>query len=214
MSRSTCPARSAALAATLTIVLAACGERSGKVLDEPVFPPPETTLAPPVTAAPSGGSPETAAALPFTLVTPWVDGATIPDRNTCADAGVSPAMTWSNVPPGTVELAVSVVDVDAGPFVHWIVYGIAPAAPGLEEGRLPAAAFEWPNSSGQAGWLAPCPPAGETHRYEFTVHALNQQLEAADDADVAEVASIAELTATAYDTVTGSVAAPATTSSP
>jgi Raf kinase inhibitor-like YbhB/YbcL family protein len=203
MSRSTRLTRSAALAATLTIVLGACGERSGKVLDEPVFPPPETTLAPPVTAAPSGGSPETPAVLPLTLVTPWVDGAMIPDRNTCADAGVSPAITWSNVPPGTVELAVSVVDVDAGPFVHWIVYGVSPAAPGLDEGRLPDGAFEWPNSSGRADWFAPCPPAGETHRYEFTVYALNQQLEAADDAPATEVLSILDATTIGRSSVSG-----------
>lgn len=203
MSGSTRLARTVALAASFTILVAACGERSGKVLDDPVFGPP----APPVeTTEPGGQVPETPLPLPLTLVTPWVDGAMIPDRNTCADVGVSPAMTWSNVPPGTVEMAVSVVDVDADSFVHWIVYGISPIAPGLNEGQLPEATFEWQNTAGQTGWFAPCPPAGETHRYMFTVYALNQQLEAADDATPTEVLSILDATTIARSSVSGLMA--------
>ena len=200
MSGSTRLARTAALAATLTIIVAACGERSGKVLDDPVFPPPAVPTA---TDVPGTQVPETAAAAPFTVVAPWVDGATIPDRNTCAGAGVSPAMTWSNVPPGTVELAVAVVDVDADSFVHWLVYGISPVIPGLSEGQPPEAAFQWGNSAGQPAWFAPCPPAGETHRYQFTVYALNQQLEAADDAGATEVLSNLDAITIARSTVSG-----------
>lgn len=76
-------------------------------------------------------------------------------------------------------------------------------APELNEGQLPEAAFEWPNSSGQAAWFAPCPPDGETHRYQFTVYALNQQLEAADDAPVTEVLSILDATTIARSSVSG-----------
>lgn len=200
MSVSSRPARAAAIAAVLTLVVAGCGERSGKVLDDPVFPPP----APPVdTSVSAEQAAETTMAPPLTLVTPWVDGAAIPERNTCADAGVSPAMTWSNVPPGTAELAVSVVDLDAASFVHWIVYGIAPVEPGLPEGQLPEATFEWRNSAGQPGWFAPCPPAGETHRYQITVYALNQQLEAADDASPTEVLSILDAITIARSSVIG-----------
>lgn len=201
MFRSSRLARTAALAATLSTVLGACGDRSGKVLDDPVFPPPATTIAPLPTVP--NQSADTIGVLPLTLVTPWVDGATIPDRNTCADGGVSPAMTWSNVPPGTVELAVSVVDLDAASYVHWLVYGISPVTPGLAEGQLPEAAFEWPNSAGQTAWFAPCPPDGETHRYQFTVYALNQQLEAADDAPAIEVLSILDATSIARSSVSG-----------
>ncbi len=194
------PAHLAALVAVLSLALAACGERSGKVLDEPVFPPPATP-------APADVATETVpvstAPLPLTLVTPWVDGAAIPARNTCADAGVSPAMTWSNVPAGTVELAVSVVDPDADSFVHWIVYGISPVTPGLGEGQLPEATFEWENSAGQPGWFAPCPPDGETHRYVFTVYALNQQLEVADDAGPTEVLSVLDAITIARSSVSG-----------
>jgi hypothetical protein len=197
--------RSAGLAAAVAIVAVACGDRSGKVLDEPVFPPPVTTVA--VSSLPSGSiPPDTAPALPsapMELVAPWVDGTPIPDRHTCAGAGVSPALTWTNVPAGTVELAVSVIDEDADGFVHWIVYAITPVTPGLVEGQIPAATFQWPNSSGSPDWSAPCPPDGETHRYRFTVYALNQQLEAADDAPATELLSILNAISIAQASVSG-----------
>lgn len=180
-------------------VLAACGDRSGKVLDDPVFPPPATTVV--ATTLPV----EVTIAAPLTLITPWVDGTPIPDRHTCLGVGTSPALTWSNVPIGTVELAISVVDLDADQFVHWLVYAVPPVTTGLVENQLPVGTFEWPNSSGGAAWFPPCPPAGATHRYEFSVYALNQQLEVADDASAAEVLSILNATTIARSSVTGLV---------
>lgn len=183
--------------ALFALVLAACGDRSGKVLDEPVFPPPATQ--PDVTTIATTVAPPEQ----FELVAPWVDGSTIPDRHTCTGDGVSPALFWSGVPSGTVELALTVVDNDAAGFVHWIVYAISPIETGTVEGEPPAASFQWPNSGGTPDWVPPCPPESETHRYEFTLHALNQQLEAADDASAADVLSILNATTIARSTVVG-----------
>ena len=71
-----------AVKAVLSLVLVACGDDpTGKELADPVFPPPATqpppTTIPVVTTAPA----------PLRLVTPWVDGAALPDRSTCAGAG-------------------------------------------------------------------------------------------------------------------------------
>jgi Raf kinase inhibitor-like YbhB/YbcL family protein len=115
-------------------------------------------------------------------------------------------MTWSNVPDGTVELAVTVTDPDAGGFVHWIVYGIDAATTGVAEGLVPPGAFEWANSFGNAAWDGPCPPAGEHHLYQFTVHALNQQLEVAEDASAAEVISTLNQAAIEQRSVSGTYA--------
>jgi hypothetical protein len=202
MPRSSRTIRNAAAAVAVLIVASACGERSGKVLDEPVFPPPATTIV--ATTLPTEPAITAPAIIqPLALVAPWVDGAALPDRHTCADAGVSPALTWTNVPSGTVELALSVVDLDADQYVHWLVYGLLPVESGLAEGQLPPSALEWPNSSGQSAWSPPCPPAGEQHRYVFTVYALNQQLEAADDASATEVLSILNATTIAQSSVSG-----------
>lgn len=188
----------AALALGIALIVNACADdRTGKTLDDPDFPLPVTTLVsttlPPPTTPPAA----------LTLVAPWVEGAEIPDRYTCAGDGVSPALTWSNVPVGTIELAVTVVDLDAGPLVHWIVFAIGNGETGLVEGQLPAGAFEWPNSFGDAAWQALCTPSGETHRYQFTIHALNQQLEVADDASATEVLSIVNATSIDLSSISG-----------
>jgi Raf kinase inhibitor-like YbhB/YbcL family protein len=96
------------------------------------------------------------------------------------------------VPDGTVELAVVLLDrdaTDAGgrPFVQWLVTGIDASVSSFAAGSVAPGATVWPSSFGEAAYGGPCPPAGEEHRYELTVHALNQPLDAADDMDTAEV---------------------------
>lgn len=186
-------------------LVTACGDRSGTTLADPVFPPPAITTT--TTTTPDLPAP-TAAPAPMVLVAPWVDDAEIADRHTCRDLGVPPALSWANIPPGTVELALTVTDLDRDDYVHWIVYGIPLSETGTTEGAPPFGSFEWAGSSGTSGWEPPCPPPGETHRYRFTIHALNQQLEAADDAPAREVISIIDSTtidrASTLGRVTGS----------
>jgi phosphatidylethanolamine-binding protein (PEBP) family uncharacterized protein len=180
----------------VAFVLAACGDRSGKTLRDPVFPPPATT-------ADSTVPVETAAPEPFSLIAPWVDGAAIPDRHTCNGDGVPPALSWPNVPLGTVELAVAAVDLDGDDGIIWLLYGIPPTQISLAENEVPVGAYLWTNSSGESAWAPPCPPPGQTHRFQFTVYALNQQLEAADDADASEVIAILDTTAIEQSSVSG-----------
>jgi Raf kinase inhibitor-like YbhB/YbcL family protein len=178
------------------LVLAACGDRSGKTLRDPIFPPPATTVGSTIPV-------ETTAPEPFGLIAPWVDGAAIPDRHICTGDGVAPALSWPNVPAGTVELAVAAVDLDADDAVIWLLYAIPPTQISLAENEVPVGAYLWTNGAGESAWAPPCPPPGETHRYQFTVYALNQQLEAADDADASEVIAIMNTTAIASSSVSG-----------
>ncbi|NNE11028.1 MAG: YbhB/YbcL family Raf kinase inhibitor-like protein [Ilumatobacter sp.] len=186
------------------MVSTSCGDRTGKTLDPPVFPPPATTTTtspgPPVTAATLPPEPA-----PLVLVAPWVDDTVIPERHTCRGEGVPPALSWANAPVGTIELAITVTDLDADDQVLWIVYGIPPVDGGSRDGMPPDGAFEWVNSSGTNGWEPPCPPPGEIHRYRFTVHALNQQLEAADDAPARDVISLIDVLTIDRASTTGSV---------
>ena len=66
-----------------------------------------------------------------------------------------------------------VSDQDAGGFLHWVVAGIPPGTPIFPQGGIPAGAVEAPNTSGTTTWFGPCPPAGSTHTYDFTVYALS-----------------------------------------
>ena len=102
-------------------------------------------------------------------------------RFTCDGDDVSPPLSWTGAPAGTVELALLVTDDDADGFVHWAVAGIAPASGRCVEGAGPPGAVAGAERLRRAGWSGPCPPAGSPHTYRFTLYALNQQAEVPDD---------------------------------
>ena len=67
-------------------------------------------------------------------------GGAIPERFSCDGDKARPALRFAGVPAGAAELALIVLDPDAGGFVHWTVYGLAPdtrtlGASGLLVGR-------------------------------------------------------------------------------
>jgi Raf kinase inhibitor-like YbhB/YbcL family protein len=104
----------------------------------------------------------------------------IPRRYTCEGVDVSPALSWSDPPPGARTLALVVDDPDApiGTFTHWLAWNIDPSAGGLAEGE--SAPAEGRNDFGAGGWSGPCPPREHgAHRYVFRLHALDATLDVA-----------------------------------
>lgn len=104
----------------------------------------------------------------------------IPQRYTCDGTDANPALRWSNVPDGTVELVLVCEDPDAPgqTFVHWTLAGIDPEAAGIDEDRVPEGTTEGLNDFGAAGYGGPCPPHGhEAHRYIFTLMATRDRLD-------------------------------------
>lgn len=102
---------------------------------------------------------------------------------------ISPPITWGALPAGTRQLVVICQDHGAGnppPWVHWIIYNIPANARGLPEGipidradPMPAGlegATQGNNSWNLAMYRGPAPPAGSVHEYDFTVLALNAEL--------------------------------------
>lgn len=121
----------------------------------------------------------------FTLAAPWVDGGAIDAEHTCDGSDVAPALSWGAVPPGTVEIAVTMVDdsavSDGQPFVHWVIAGLDPDEVALVEGDVPPGAVQALNYFGDVGYGGPCPPPGDdAHLYRLTAYALNKPLELAD----------------------------------
>lgn len=114
------------------------------------------------------------------------EGQPIPAAYTCKDGdhlGRSPPIAWTKGPEGTVGYAVSMVDPDAGNFVHWFVTGIPPNVTALPEGAspggaLPTGAVELPNDFDKKGYGGPCPPPGATHHYILQVWALKSDMPA------------------------------------
>ncbi len=115
----------------------------------------------------------------------------IPDRYTCDGADVSPELGIEGVPEGTVSLVLVVDDPDApgGTWDHWVVFDIPVTASVSEDvGATGTGGF---NSWQRTGYGGPCPPSG-THRYFFTVLALDAELDLAEGATKVEVLAAAE----------------------
>ncbi len=103
---------------------------------------------------------------------PWRNGEAIDPRYTCDGLNVAPALSWSAAPAGTVEIAITLADLDAPEFAHWAIAGLSPASIALDEDTVPIGAYEATNGAGDIGYTGPCPPAGSTHDYVLAVHYL------------------------------------------
>jgi Raf kinase inhibitor-like YbhB/YbcL family protein len=128
-----------------------------------------------------------AQAADFALSSPdLTDGGKLEDEqvaNTfgCAGGNISPALSWSNAPEGTKSFVVSLYDPDAptgSGFWHWVMFDIPADVTSLPAGitpeaGAPRAAIQSRADAGYAGFLGACPPEGQTHRYVFTVTALD-----------------------------------------
>jgi Raf kinase inhibitor-like YbhB/YbcL family protein len=156
-------------AAVVVLVAAGCSH-DGRALSAPTRPAPSTTVA--TQAATAGPLIGSAAGAIMLASTAFLAGSDIPVRYTCDGASISPPLLWTGVASDAGELAISVVDPDAGGFVHWLVTGLPPQLQSLAEGMLPEGVVEAPNSRGTPGWTGPCPPKGTTHHYVFTLYAL------------------------------------------
>jgi len=111
----------------------------------------------------------------FQLATPFGETTPIQDQYTCKGEDISPPMSWVAVPTGTAELALVVTDSDANDFVHWVIAGMDPTiVTEIQEGAPPPSAVQALNDFGKLGWGGPCPPAGKTHHYVFTLYSLSE----------------------------------------
>ncbi len=98
----------------------------------------------------------------------------IPEKYTGEGVDVSPPLTWTNVPEGTVSFAVFCHDPDAPKiseggwygFSHWLLYNIPASVTSLEEGVTEFARGR--NDFGRTGYGGPMPPVGHgLHHYYY-----------------------------------------------
>jgi hypothetical protein len=111
------------------------------------------------------------------------DQGNIPQLYVMSGAGgenVSIPLEWTDIPQGTLGLALSMVDPHpiANNWIHWLVINIPPDTTSLEQGasgkNMPEGAKELKNSFGKIGYGGPQPPKGTgKHPYVTTVYALN-----------------------------------------
>lgn len=111
-------------------------------------------------------------------------GGYIPSRFTGDGDNISPSIEWDNIPEKAESLALIMDDPDApgGTFVHWVIFNIPAGSNGLPEAiacepQLADGSIQGRNSNGGIGYYGPYPPAGNRHRYYFSVYALDKKLE-------------------------------------
>jgi len=139
--------------------------------------------SPPTDAAPDQGQDQTNKNMEIQSPV-FQNNQTIPVKFTCdgnpPTGGISPALSFSDVPKNAKSLALIMDDPDApgGNFNHWLVWNINPSLSGFEENSVPEGTMQGQNSAGRHSYFGPCPPSG-THHYHFKLYALDTLLEIA-----------------------------------
>ncbi|MFF5209668.1 YbhB/YbcL family Raf kinase inhibitor-like protein [Streptosporangium sp. NPDC000396] len=143
----------------------------------------------------NGGTPSTIdndivrlrfAGQPFSLTSgAFAGNGTIPARHTCAQDGVSgndisPPLAWSGAPAAAQSYAITFIDTANGG-KHWVIWDIPADRLSLPEGlglgfTVPEVAGAKQKAMGSGNkalqYFGPC-PGGSTHRYEFTLYAVD-----------------------------------------
>lgn len=119
---------------------------------------------------------------PMTISSPaFQHEARIPTEFSCEGKDISPELDWTNIPKDTKSFVLKCVDPDApmGDWIHWLVWNIPSETTGLPAAIDPKNQNDFTqgtNSWGRTGYGGPCPPPGHgTHRYYFTLYALDVQ---------------------------------------
>ena len=96
----------------------------------------------------------------------------IPAKYTCEGENVSPPLRIESIPAPTLSLVIVMDDPDTAldSLIHWLMYDVVPIER-IREGLVPGTAGI--NDFSRPGYIGPCPPLGESHRYVFRVFALD-----------------------------------------
>lgn len=120
----------------------------------------------------------------------------MPEAYTCdGDMKLSPPLVIAEVPREAVSLVLIMDDPDVprallpeGHFTHWVLFNMSPETLVIPEGG--SAGIAGSNTGGGQEYTGPCPPhqyEPTTHRYIFTLYALDTSLDLPEGATKDEV---------------------------
>lgn len=113
----------------------------------------------------------------------------IPEKYTCDGEDINPPLKFEDIPEDAASLDLIVSDPDAvskAPFYHWVLFNIDVDTKSIGEDSVPEAAVVGTNDFGNTEYGGLCPPSG-THRYIFTLYALDGPLNLDEGARAEEV---------------------------
>jgi Raf kinase inhibitor-like YbhB/YbcL family protein len=141
------------------------------------------------------------------------DGARMPGKYTglAPPSGVSPALTWSQVPPGTQSFVLLMHDTEEAPnrtskmdATHWLLWNIPASSTGLPESVPEGAVLADGTrqvSQKSNGYRGPGPNPGANHHYVFELFALDIKL----DVPAGSAADVVPTRRAIYDAMDGHV---------
>jgi Raf kinase inhibitor-like YbhB/YbcL family protein len=108
----------------------------------------------------------------------FINGGNIPSDFTCDGQDLSPTFLLERVPDYAKSLALILDDSNSNPkyFTHWLAFNIGPYTTSIESTKVLGGAIVGTNDYGNPEYDGPCPPKGETHKYTFTIYALDTTL--------------------------------------
>ncbi len=124
--------------------------------------------------------------------TAFEDNGKIPKIYSRFGGNQRPPLAIANVPTSAQSLVLICHDPDAPGrtgFYHWTVWNIPATTTELTSTNLPDGATEGITSWGTPGWGGPQPPFG-THRYQFSLYALDRYLDLPQQTDPQTLLSI------------------------
>jgi phosphatidylethanolamine-binding protein (PEBP) family uncharacterized protein len=170
------PLGAAALALALALAVAGCGSSgSGSDTTASKSPASSTSTAPAAPPTSQGAARPNVATIGFETSGRNPDG-TMAKKYTCRGADISPAFSWTAVPPNAKELVVVVRTVQRGQITtNWSVAGLSPSRIQLRPGHVPPGAVVGLNSYGEAGYKL-CPPSGKPALVAMGIYAVPYKL--------------------------------------
>ena len=149
--------------------------------------PPASPQAPGTQPQPGGGRGRGAIQVMTLTSSAWPDGGVIPDKYTQAGDDISPPLTWSDVPQGTVSFTLIAHDADAAAgtgtddTLHWMLWNLPATVTALHE-HAPSMS-QLPDGTRQISATGPyyrgpgAAAAGPTHHYVFELYAVDSMLD-------------------------------------
>lgn len=110
----------------------------------------------------------------------------------CSGDNLNPQLAWDGVPSGTASFAITMRDLSAGDWSHWVHANIPADVTSVGTGQsdsLPGTPGR--NAASTLGYFGPCPP-GSNHRYEVTVWALDTILDLPDKPSLSDFLRVAD----------------------